>query len=355
MRMMMITTYPPQECGVGIYAANLVAAIKKHGHKIIIVANKPCNADYIIDFKSNSLFEDISKIILKEKIDVINIQYQAVLFSNLMNKNLIELLKKVRIPTIVTLHEVQYKIRSPNILRSVKLKALELMEKKVIQYSTAVIVHTPKQEEYLRRRSRTDKVRFIPHGLELKNIVSTNGRNLLFFGIITPSKGLEYLLYAMKILKDYNLTIAGNFPKGYKKYRAKLEHIIRSNEIGNVLTSFAWIEQDKKWDYFNKADVLVLPYLWAPYQSGVLHNAISCGLPVVVTKVGALYEMVEKFQIGEIADPSNVRSLVRAIKRVISNKKHYTLGINTYRKLANWNKVAIEHVKLFDELINLNS
>ena len=108
--------------------------------------------------------------------------------------------------------------------------------------------------------------------------------------------------------------------------------------------------EHRKADYYKNADLVVLPHIWAPYQSGILHNSIAWELPVVVTRVGALYEMVELFKFGEIVKPRSPKSLADGIRKVFKEYKNYKAGINKYRKIANWKQIGKEHLSLYARL-----
>ena len=122
-------------------------------------------------------------------------------------------------------------------------------------------------------------------------------KNILFFGIIAPGKGIEHLIKAMRSLKGYRLNIAGSVGKDVSKvYTESLKNL--SGGLNNVTLDIGWVSEDKKDKLFRKAGLVVLPYIWAPYQSAVLHDAFSYGIPVVVTRVGAVWEIVKKYNAG---------------------------------------------------------
>jgi glycosyltransferase involved in cell wall biosynthesis len=164
--------------------------------------------------------------------------------------------------------------------------------------------------------------------------------------MISQGKGVPYLIKAMKYLPDYNLTIAGNFIN--KETRKSVLSAI-NNSKSNIKTDFKWIDEEDKEKYYKKADCAVLPHTWAPYQSGILHNSVAWNLPVIVTKIGALYEMVELFKFGEIIKPKNPKALAEGIKTVFKNYSSYKKGIDRYKKAANWKNIAKQHFKLYSE------
>jgi glycosyltransferase involved in cell wall biosynthesis len=152
----------------------------------------------------------------------------------------------------------------------------------------------------------------------------------------------------MKQLKDCKLTIAGSIPKGVKEeYK---EHIQRLADMENIETEIRWISEKEKLKFYDWADIVVLPHVWAPYQSGIMHNAIACGLPVVVTRAGSLHEMVDIFKLGKVVPPKNSKLLAEGIKDVFKGYDGFNKGVKEYQRLANWKKISEEHKELYRKL-----
>ncbi len=340
----LLSPFLPEKDGIAIYSDNLLRGLSKNRKNIVAIGRKGSKADYTINFKSFSLKKELEKIIKKEKLDMIHIQYVATFFSKyFLNYNLIRALN-LSIPTIVTLHEVHYSTKG---LRN---KILELIEKEIIKKADKIVVHTPKQKEFLEKKYKTKKITTIYHGMRLNNIPERkNKQNILCFGMISHGKGVPYLINAMKFLPEYNLTIAGKFVD--KKTKEEVMATLKKS-TSNIKTDFEWVSEEKKEKYYKDADIVVLPHIWAPYQSGILHNSVAWGLPVVVTKVGALWEMVDKFKLGEIVKPKNSKAIADGVIKVFRNYSSYKKGINNYRKNANWSRIGEKHLRLYKSLLN---
>ena len=97
----------------------------------------------------------------------------------------------------------------------------------------------------------------------------------------------------------------------------------------NINCIFGWVSNKERWKQFGEADLLVLPYLQAQYQSGPLHNAVSAGIPVVVTRTGALYEMVENFKFGEIVEKNPRKDITNLYLCPLATKAQ-ALGFTIY-------------------------
>jgi glycosyltransferase involved in cell wall biosynthesis len=338
----LLSPFPPEKDGIAIYSDNILRGLNKNRKNIVTIGRKGSKSKHIINFKSFSLKKDLEKIIKKEKLSLIHIQYVPTLFGKYnLNYNLINALS-LPIPIIITLHEVHYSNKG------IKNKILGHIEKKIIEKANKIIVHTPKQKEFLTKKYKTNKIIVIYHGLRLNKIPKKEiKKNILCFGMISHGKGATYLIKAMKYLQDYNLTIAGSFVD--KKTKKEVLSAIETSKA-RIKTDFQWIDEEKKEKYYKNADIIALPHIWAPYQSGILHNAVAWDLPVVVTKVGALYEIVELFKFGEIVRPKNPKSLAEGINKVFKNYNNYKKGLDKYRNCANWSKIAMEHLTLYKKV-----
>jgi glycosyltransferase involved in cell wall biosynthesis len=69
-------------------------------------------------------------------------------------------------------------------------------------------------------------------------------------------------------------------------------------------------------DFYRGARVVVVPSLWAETFGLVAAEAMSHGVPVVASRIGALPETVRDGETGLLAEPGDVAGLARAIRRL---------------------------------------
>lgn len=142
------------------------------------------------------------------------------------------------------------------------------------------------------------------------------GLKLLFFGRISPYKGLRYLLEAFDIVKkrgyeDVSLTVIGG---------GKIEtDIIDLNQPGlKVINRF--YSEDELVNELEKCDIVVCPYTDAT-QSGVMMSAYAFRKPGIVSNVGGLTEMVSHNENGFVVPPADSVALSEAIIFIRENKE----------------------------------
>lgn len=139
----------------------------------------------------------------------------------------------------------------------------------------------------------------------------------LFFGFIREYKGLDVLLDAWASLdpsaRPRRLVVAGDPARLEPGRAAELE--ARARALGAV-THFRYVPFEDVARYFAAADVLVLPYRKIS-QSGVLLLAMSMGVPVVATRVGAFPEVITDDESGILVPPGDAKSLAAALDRAL--------------------------------------
>jgi len=147
--------------------------------------------------------------------------------------------------------------------------------------------------------------------------ISSDQFNILFFGRISPYKGIQYLLDAfVKLLatKDYpkiTLTIAGS-----GKFDFDLE-IYR--QYPEIMIFNEYIYPENLANLIFQSSVIVCPYIDAT-QSGVVMSAFAFKKPVIATNVGGLPEMVEHEKTGLIIEPKSSEAIGNAISRFYNNR-----------------------------------
>jgi glycosyltransferase involved in cell wall biosynthesis len=170
-------------------------------------------------------------------------------------------------------------------------------------------------------------------------------RHLLFFGVIRPTKGLHILLDAMEDLVDCTLTVAGQLED--VRYRKQIQAVVERLPVGRVELMDRFVKDDEMGQLFDRSSLVVLPYTYFASQSGVLHDALAHGLPVVATDVGALGESVRSWGIGQVVPPNDDAALAAAIHQMLTPHRYLQASgaVGRVRENLSWNclaKIVIE-------------
>lgn len=186
-------------------------------------------------------------------------------------------------------------------------------------------------------------------------------KTLLFFGNITPYKGLEHLVEAFlglaKSDESYRLIIVGK-PKGCDDYWQQIHQTIARSGLGErVIQRIEYVPDEQTELFFKAADILVLPYTHV-FQSGVLFLAYSFGLPVLASDVGSLKEEIVEGRTGLVCRPCDATDLAVQINSYFSSRLFQELperrtDIQAYANdRYSWDKVATITTKIYAQLLD---
>lgn len=139
----------------------------------------------------------------------------------------------------------------------------------------------------------------------------TESKQVLFFGRITPYKGLNVLLEAFAVLRkeepDARLIIAGNGSFDFSPFDLTgveiINRFVPSTELQQLITASAMV---------------VCPYVEAT-QSGVVMTAYAFRKPVIGTRVGGLPEMIIDGETGVLVDANDIGGLKTAMAELVCN------------------------------------
>ena len=154
------------------------------------------------------------------------------------------------------------------------------------------------------------QIEVLPHFQELPSpqaLVPEKGY-ILYFGRLSPEKGLDELLYAMARLPHIPLVIAGEGPE-----RARLESLARELKLDQVL--FAGMLGGVKLEHLVAGCCFsVFPsHAYETLGKSILES-YAWGRPVVASDLGSRREMVEPGVTGLLYSPGNLAQLAEAIE-----------------------------------------
>ena len=230
------------------------------------------------------------------------------------------------------------------------------------------VVMSHQVEEEIRTMDLRKPVRYSPHpvydiyGSKIDRTEAAEQLQLdalqrwaLFFGLVRPYKGLDWLLEAWAILKrrgfaaGKKVLVAGEFYESEEKYQ---KQIIALGLVNDVVIHNRFIPDDQVAAYFSLADVAIQPYKSAT-QSGITQIAYHFEMPMIVTDVGGLAEIVPHKKVGYVAAP-NPQAVADAIIAFFSDgpAHRFAAGIREEKKRFSWDALAQAIMEEMEPQIN---
>jgi glycosyltransferase involved in cell wall biosynthesis len=144
---------------------------------------------------------------------------------------------------------------------------------------------------------------------------------VLFFGTLTPSKGVSDLVDAFAQIhaadSQARLVIAG-MPTKFMDMPNLIAQVDKMNLKDVIIFDSRYIPLEEIAPLFHLAQVVVLPYLNST-QSGVIQTAYTFGRPVVATNVGAFPEVIDDGQSGILVNPGAPGEIAAAVLKIIGD------------------------------------
>jgi glycosyltransferase involved in cell wall biosynthesis len=156
---------------------------------------------------------------------------------------------------------------------------------------------------------------------------------LLFFGFVTKQKGIHLLIKVLAdILRENNyikLLIAGE-----GNYLTGANQLVRQLGLEKDVIFVGHILREDAPDYINASDAFILPTLRQEGLPFALIEAMSCGKPVIASKIGGISSIIDDGINGLLIPPGDVSKLTEKVIFLLSNKDFADkLAVNARKKV----------------------
>jgi glycosyltransferase involved in cell wall biosynthesis len=154
--------------------------------------------------------------------------------------------------------------------------------------------------------------RHIPNFVDVRRYVPrfTPGRDFVYFGRISPEKGLTTLIHAAAAARC-RLVIAGTGPELHGLSRLA-EH------LGAAVTFLGHLTGDALRDAVSSARAVVLPSEWYENAPMSVLEAYALGKPVIGARIGGIPELIQENDSGITFESGNRTSLATALSEMAS-------------------------------------
>ena len=170
------------------------------------------------------------------------------------------------------------------------------------------------KERLIQNGFNPKKITVLPHFQKLPMQAAANvgpKAPILYFGRLSPEKGVADLLWAMKQLPHARLQIAGDGPQ-----RSELESLSRELCLTNV-NFVGYVGREALDHMIASARFTVLPSRAYETLGKTILESYAWGRPVVASDLGSRRELVDQGETGLLYPPGNVEQLVKAVSFLV--------------------------------------
>ena len=374
--LLVITSYPPRECGIATYSQDLIHALNQKfdqsfAIKVCALEAEDTTFEYPDEVKfklETSVAEDYHKLArsinLNNNIKIVLIQHEFGLFYE-QEEAFLQFIHQISKPVVTVFHTVL-----PNPDEAFKEKVQHIVEA-----CQAVVVMTHNSANILMKDYGVaeEKIAVIAHGTHLvqhldeellkKKYGLTDRKVLSTFGLLSRGKGIETTLDALPEIIKTNpdilfLIIGATHPEVVKRegevYRRKLEaKVVENGLTGHVKFINRYLSLPELLEYLQLTDVYVFSSN-DPNQavSGTFAYAMSCGCPIISTPIPHAKEVLTE-DTGIIFDFNNSAQLAKAVNTLLTDELlRKNMIKNTLQKVLAtcWENSAIAHAELLKKV-----
>lgn len=297
-------SHTPRQCGIATFTADLSGAIQTSSPALdctVVAVNDP-GKHYLypeqvhcqIPEENLASYRRAADFLNVSAVDVLSVQHEYGIYGGKAGAHLLSLLRPLRIPIVTTLHTV---VANPTPSQRAVMDQLCALSERLVVMSDG-------GADLLRRVHNVPqlKLEVIHHGVpalpdctESKKKLGLEGKRvLLTFGLLSPDKGIEYVIDALPEIKAHcadalYIVLGATHPHIKEQhgegYRLMLEARGQSLGVDSHLRFHdRFVSHAELVQFLAAADIYVTPYLnKEQITSGTLAYAIGAGKAVVST------------------------------------------------------------------------
>lgn len=374
MKIVLIATYPPRECGIGTFTQSLSNAILENNkeHEVIVIAMHDNNENYsfppevkmTIQQERQPDYLKAADFINRSGADICILEHEFGIFGGKSGVYILPLLHRLRVPLISTLH---------TILESPSYNEKEVLSQ-ICRMSDKVVVMSNKAVQFLEDiyDVPNGKISKIEHGLpdiecdrekSRKDLKFTDKKLLMTFGFVGRNKGIETVIKALpEVIEKHPDVVYVVLGKTHpnvlrnqgEEYRNSLQLLIKKLKLKEhvfLLNQFA--EEKELFKYLAASDIYITPYInEAQITSGTLTYAMGSGCVVVSTPYWHAAELLAEKK-GCLFDFKDDKGLAEVLNNLLDQPelmRSIQQKAREYGRNIIWPKIGGRYLKLAEKL-----
>ena len=363
----------PRKCGIATFTSDLLAAVAA------AYPQSQCFSVSVNDIQGGYKYPQVVRFEIEERdlssylraadflnisdVDIVCLQHEFGIFGGPAGGHILALLRELRTPVVTTLHTI---LHEPNAEQRRVMQEL-------VSLSTRLVVMAERGRQMLQEiyQAPPAKIDLIPHGIPdvgfvdptyFKDQFGVEGRVvLLTFGLLSPNKGIEYVLNALPhILAEFPdvvyIVLGATHPNELREhgeaYRLSLEILAKKNKLEkNVIFYNRFVDLENLKEFIGAADLYITPYLnEAQITSGTLAYAFGAGKAVISTPYWHAAELLAEDH-GVLVPFGDAPAIAREVIGLLrDDTRRHAIRKNAYKlgREMVWSNVARLYMRSFE-------
>ncbi len=183
---------------------------------------------------------------------------------------------------------------------------------------------------------------------------------ILFVGRIEPLKGIDMLMYAMKIVMKKNpwipvclCVVGGDISQPPNAWPSTLRSLDAIRHLLHMSATVTFVGKQKQEElpyYYNASDMVVMPSHYESFGMSAL-EAMSCGVPVITTNAAGVSSLIDEKHSSLITSVNNPLLLATQIEDLLHEpKKREQMGQEIRQNVLDlsWDQIARNVSTVYD-------
>jgi D-inositol-3-phosphate glycosyltransferase len=184
---------------------------------------------------------------------------------------------------------------------------------------------------------------------------------VMFVGRIEPLKGIDMLIYAIKIVRqDYPewplklYIVGGDVSQDVSMWSAELQKLEKLRKLLRIPDIVHFVGQKPQHElayYYNAADIVVMPSHYESFGMAAL-EAMTCGVPVITTNVAGISGLIDERKKALLTSVNNPLLLASQIEYLLTHPKtHAQISAEVKKKVhtLEWKNVAEQVIEVYQK------
>lgn len=195
------------------------------------------------------------------------------------------------------------------------------MEQLLAKATRVIALSNFQKELFIKNGFDGSRIEVLQHGLEIDGMAAsisdeaTNTKTIGFIGSLVKPKGLHVLIEALRRIPDADLQLRIYGPiNGEDKYTSVL---LEQSKKDSRIQFLGAADPSELGKIISQFDALAVPAIWFENEPLVVKSALYLGIPMLISDIGSLPEMIENGRTGALVKPGCVKSWADAIESFV--------------------------------------